>query len=222
MIKVLLVNDSLGTSRAFDGLKNVKLDDVSFKPYGPIFPSKETIGNYDVLVFTGGCDINPCFYGHTSPKNFCCFSHLRDDSEFAVYNTAKELGIKMVGICRGHQLLAALNGAKLYHHVNGHCSSRHLVTDGKETFFTNSLHHQMVQHDELTKDWCIGWTQEKQSEIFIGDEDKEMPSPEKEIEILHCKNRFFSVQYHPEFMQRDEKGKKHFQSLFIKYCNGEL
>lgn len=102
----------------------------------------------DVIVFAGGPDIDPVFYGcldkdvHPTVQ----INHARDSEDLKLYSLALELGIPMFGICRGAQLLAALNGAKLFQDVDGH-QGGHSMYDkiGKRVLHSvSSVHHQMV------------------------------------------------------------------------------
>jgi gamma-glutamyl-gamma-aminobutyrate hydrolase PuuD len=60
---------------------------------------------------------------------------------------AWEVGIPVLGICRGAQLLCAMTGGKLYQDVSGHAGGNHPIYSkfkGWEFGETNSCHHQMM------------------------------------------------------------------------------
>jgi putative glutamine amidotransferase len=122
------------------------------------------IGN-SIMVFEGGGDVSPKLYGEENQHSYGISTN-RDMWEQACYETAKEFNIPVIGICRGHQLIAALEGGALYQDIGrqvgmGH-SSRHQIkyTEfAKECDFfdlmqscptgspyvVNSLHHQAVK-----------------------------------------------------------------------------
>lgn len=158
----------------------------------------------DVVIFGGGADIEPSTYGeehasgtYTSPG--------REKTERKDFTEALKLGKKIVGICRGHQLIAALNGAKLIQHVTGHSGDHEIATfDGVHTY-TNSIHHQMINPSMLNpKDYrVLAWTPKRLSRKYVGAKDKAvlLPVDFKEIEAIYFpKTNSIGFQYHPEMM----------------------
>lgn len=103
------------------------------------------IPSVDLVVFTGGADLNPKLYGE-KPNGAIGWNDQRDQFEIDAWN--KFTGeVPVVGICRGAQFLCVMNGGKLEQHHSGH-SGDHLVMyilGGK--VFTNKLrecHHQCL------------------------------------------------------------------------------
>lgn len=98
----------------------------------------------DYLQFTGGADINPALYGEFEhPQTY--FNTQRDEQEVAVYDAWKGRK-KLLGVCRGGQLLCAMAGGTLYQHVNNH-GREHKVTDvaTERSILVSSVHHQMMR-----------------------------------------------------------------------------
>lgn len=94
----------------------------------------------DIVVFTGGMDINPALYGER-PHKRTHFSTDRDARDIKTYRASREKF--KVGICRGGQFLNVFSGGKLWQHVDNHHTPhgiRDLVT-GKIVMST-SVHHQ--------------------------------------------------------------------------------
>lgn len=99
----------------------------------------------DVVVFTGGADVDPKLYGQT-PHLFTNTDENRDQRDIALYKECLDLGVPMLGICRGAQFLHVMNGGLLYQHVDGHLGD-HPMWDTREREFiptVSSTHHQMV------------------------------------------------------------------------------
>jgi len=70
----------------------------------------------DILIFTGGEDVDPSIYGEGN--RFCSGTNLlRDLFERNVLVHAIESGVKVLGVCRGHQLINAVLGGKLYQDI---------------------------------------------------------------------------------------------------------
>lgn len=99
----------------------------------------------DVVVFTGGEDINPALY-HEEPIEGIRFNDKRDYIEKQAFDNARALGVPMVGICRGAQLLNVLCGGRLWQHVDNHTTG-HYITDviTKEVTLVTSTHHQQMR-----------------------------------------------------------------------------
>lgn len=128
--KVFVFNDHFGVGRCFqeNGWENVS-----------------TIEEADLGVLTGGEDISPALYGEEEhPRTYAGPS--RDRIEVDFYKKCVELRKPMAGICRGAQLINAMQGGKLFQHVNNH-GGRHEIIDfiSKELVETNSVHHQMMR-----------------------------------------------------------------------------
>ena len=104
-----------------------------------------TLGNHDpdVVCWMGGTDINPAIYNE-EPHRFTQHpDNMRDKRELDLLQRYKDK--RKIGICRGAQLIAAVNGAKLQQHITGHTSGIHKVTDNKgNSHIVCSVHHQAV------------------------------------------------------------------------------
>lgn len=182
--------------------------------------------NISLVVFTGGADIDPKFYGHPKNEKSSCLSG-RDKIDEFVYNMAIKHHIPMVGICRGGQLLTAKAGGFLYQHTTGHSSGNHPITTnmGKE-FRVTSCHHQMFGWPIPGQ--ILAWSSTRLSNVY------ELSSivnekPEKEVEVAYYPSiNALAVQYHPEWMPLDSYGvvyyRKWIKDLLIgnKHANNAL
>lgn len=112
----------------------------------------------DIICFTGGEDINPDLY--KAPKHpRTSFNPRRDDMEVPFYSPTPEK--LKVGICRGAQLLCALNGGQLFQDVDNHHGGHAVLyktEDGTvEEGWVTSVHHQMMcpnPHSHY-EDWAV-------------------------------------------------------------------
>lgn len=110
----------------------------------------ESIMDSDLVVFTGGADVHPSFYGQEmGGKTWCTID--RDKKEKEIYETCVKFGIPMLGICRGAQFLHVMNGGELYQDVKGHLGNHLIRTHNNHTFETTSTHHQMVKFNDRMK-----------------------------------------------------------------------
>lgn len=75
------------------------------------------LSRVDGLYLTGGYDVDPAAYG-ASPHERCDEPRpARDAWEIALVKEASALGIPVLGVCRGAQLLNVARGGTLYQHV---------------------------------------------------------------------------------------------------------
>lgn len=97
----------------------------------------------DLVVFTGGEDINPSLYGEQR-HHYTSFNQTRDDHEMEAMSKAIKLGKYIWGTCRGAQLMCSYNKGKVIQDVN-HPSYHKFTTswDMKE-YDVTSCHHQML------------------------------------------------------------------------------
>ena len=138
---------------------------------GVMLNNPELVKNFDILIFSGGEDISPGLYGEEN-TNSHGVNLRRDFLEVSALKEALRLGVKVIGLCRGHQLINAVLGGKLYQditketgisHGTGHSRTNygtwHSVHDFRPTVMdywtnptlafmfpeVNSLHHQSVK-----------------------------------------------------------------------------
>ena len=181
-----------------------------FSQYG--YKVTNVIDEADLLVWTGGGDINPALYNER-PLQYTHFYQARDERELRMWRNA---GNKFkAGICRGGQLLNVLNGGRLWQHVTNH-GRQHPIEDmftGKK-LMTSSLHHQAFRPAE---DAVVVATTRQSGAKFSEKESWKMPVLKAEeprthkeklyheetgtdYEVLwYPKTRSLCFQGHPEF-----------------------
>jgi putative glutamine amidotransferase len=112
----------------------------------------------DVVVFPGGCDVNPAMYGEAcNPATR--FHDDTDARETAEFNKAMKLGKKMVGICRGAQFLCVKAGGKLVQNQNNAWMRHNIFTYDGKIINVTSGHHQAMYPWGMKADFAVlGWT----------------------------------------------------------------
>ena len=191
---------------------------LEFYPFDVLFPKAEKLSTSnpddlkagDVLIVWGGEDISPSLYnkGRSSFTSARITPSRRDVIEFALMTAAKRKWIPIIGICRGAQMLCALDGNILYQHVNGHAGKGHMVnTIDNQQFSTNSIHHQMMV--PVSNHVTLAWTPPR-SDVYVDvDEDGEelLNNPigiEVDPEFVHFPDvNGWAIQWHPEMMPVD-------------------
>ncbi len=173
----------------------------------------------DFCILPGGADISPEIYNVKAHPRTHFYESLRflDEEHIRNYHRAVKRGQPIIAICRGHQLVAALNGLKLIQHTN-HAYGHDVLVKNLETevfdssVYTNSCHHQMVwTNNELQgkgkdSNWeVVGYTS-KLSTVFHGEFDNEYAHCIIEPEIMvYPEINCIATQFHPEWMDHDNK-----------------
>lgn len=115
----------------------------------------------DGLIFAGGADIDPAYYGESIMFESVKVTPERDAFELALFKAYFLTGKPIFGICRGAQLINVALGGTLYQHIDGHSqtdgraihtrnaeimpNSRLASIIGSTAIQTNSFHHQAVK-----------------------------------------------------------------------------
>jgi putative glutamine amidotransferase len=155
----------------------------------PIISENEsTVSDSKLIIFSGGEDINPEIYGEENRFSF--FNKERDSVELKILEESLRLNKKILGVCRGHQLINAYLGGKMVQDLRKDLKINHggkhklkFLTKNstiKDHFeFVNSMHHQGV--------------------IKAGK--NLVPTSIHKGVLESCENEnIITVQFHPEFM----------------------
>ena len=166
--------------------------------------SPEVVDRCDGLLLAGGADVDPRRYGAAADTSTDRPRVSRDESELTLYLRARELGMPVLGICRGVQLMAVAHGGTLIQHLPALTDLDH--RQGTEHFVNheasfaegsqiarllgigplevNSSHHQAVESaGDLT---ITGWSQDGTVEVC------------EDSAVDFC----IGVQWHPEHPER--------------------
>jgi putative glutamine amidotransferase len=82
----------------------------------PDDPDKDLIDSLDGIVFSGGGDIDPAYWGaERHPETDV--DPARDEAELLLMRAALEAGLPVLGVCRGMQVLAVAAGGTLHQHL---------------------------------------------------------------------------------------------------------
>ena len=104
-------------ARYVDAVRAGGATPVLLPPLGPGDDAAKLVGRLDGLVIAGGSDVNPARYGEEPHVSTFGWRDERDVSEFALLDAADDLGLPVLGICRGMQVMAARAGGRLHQHV---------------------------------------------------------------------------------------------------------
>jgi len=185
--------------------------------YNQGYEITEDIDLADIVVWTGGADINPEIYGER-PSGACGWNDLRDKADLKAIERAKNQF--KIGICRGAQLLNCVpNGGKLWQDIDRHAGSDHSILDviTKKGLIVNSLHHQQMRPTskaEIIAYTKIARVKESQDDQWHCDNNKE----DLDIEALwYPETKSLCLQWHPEFSRPGEDSHDYLFNLIDRY-----
>lgn len=173
----------------------------------------------DLLIFTGGEDIDPERYG-LSDKSIR-FNAKRDSREFSVLSHVLRGGMnvnKVLGICRGLQLLNVGMGGTLIPDIFAKYGESHEPVHPLEWLMksplsilteTNSLHHQGIAQ-------AVTRIADHRNAKVLAVEPRT-----KVVEAITWGDNFLAVQFHPEFFP-DSPIKRDIASIISSWCAGKL
>ena len=204
----------LGKLEGFD-IKTVR----NLEDYAKLVKKDESI---DLVVFTGGSDVNPDYYGQNIGK----YTHIDKERDIFEVNLWERLpyGVLKVCICRGAQFATAMSGGSLIQHVNGH-GGDHVISTKEGIMLTmTSTHHQMMYPYDLNKDKfdLIAWSTYFKSDTYLNgrNEEIEIPTEFLEPEIVHYKNtNALAIQGHPEFSSCNKEASNYCLDLIRNLLN---
>lgn len=174
----------------------------------------------DLVLFTGGEDINPKNYGEEIGK-FTSINNSRDTKEIDTFH--KFIGNSLLlGICRGNQLLTVLSGGKLIQHVEGHCKDHSIILNDRLRYNITSSHHQMIYPFDMNQQnyELIGFSEYFQSKTYLNgnNEEIELSKDFLEPEIVYYKNtNALCIQGHPEWSHCEKRTSNMCLNLVDKY-----
>lgn len=199
----ILVNKYVGLAYK-TYLEEVFADDkVIFHDYDTIVGDGIRPAKIDIIVYSGGADVNPDLYSE-NPGKYTNFNKDRDKYEMNMYYRFSRPGTLNLGICRGSQFLTVMAGGSLIQHVNGHGTPHEIEIPllGKSIVAT-STHHQMMYPYELGDDAyrLIAWSKYFRSDVYLNGRNEEVVLGTDFLEpeiVFYNKTRSLAIQGHPE------------------------
>jgi gamma-glutamyl-gamma-aminobutyrate hydrolase PuuD len=137
--------------------------------------------NPDIVIYSGGEDINPKYYNESLSAKTGKLNVDRDSIEYNTFRKFRHL--PSLGICRGAQFLTSMNGGKIIQHVENHNFSHKITTydegmpwSEEYEFIIPSTHHQMMNPYNLNKNAykLLAWSTNFKSPTYIGGDNREI------------------------------------------------
>lgn len=182
----------------------------------------QTIAESDLVIFPGGADINPAIYGEPEHPRTYCYPET-DKRHVEAMQEAVKLKKFMVGICRGAQLMCAMQPkGKLIQHQSNPGSHKIKTYDGK-VLKINSLHHQAQYPFDMPKKSykILAWTEKLLS--FHQDGNQREMNPPVEVEVVYYPRvKGLAIQGHPEMLPYHAEANNWHRMLLDKMLHDKL
>lgn len=167
----------------------------------------DQLENDGALIIWGGSDINPQLYNH--PAHSTTYpGGLRDRLEWSLLTRAKEIGLPIIGVCRGAQMLCAAAGGFLLQDVHNHHGHHEVVTHDGVKFNVNSIHHQMMAGFTMIDHELVAWREGRRGAPYgyMNDQTYSPPENWKEPEFVYFRAiNGYAIQWHPEMMGEESQ-----------------
>jgi len=201
----------------FDAIENAGGIPVFMPHTGGAEDAEKFLSFCDGVLFAGGDDVDPKYYGEEIKFDSVETTPERDVFELALAELLKNDTRPVLGICRGAQLLNVAFGGTLYQHIDGHRQDERGAVNlraarvTEDTFLrelaeadeikTNSFHHQAV------KDVAPGFTVSARAD----------DGTVEAIEPAERTDRFIlAVQWHPEYFYKTDKCANNIFKAFVE------
>lgn len=169
--------------------------------------ARRRLSRFDGLLLLGGGDVDPSLYGEKARPEVAGIHADRDAFELSLVGAALDLGMPVLAVCRGMQVLNVALGGNLHQHIPGHGTTSDWVTHdvdikpgslladtvGSTRIECRSTHHQALNRlgDGLSE---IGWAEDGTIEA-----------------VEMSEGWVLGVQWHPELTAADDPAQ---QKLF--------
>ncbi len=90
---------------------------VLLPPVSEAGAADEVVARLDGLVISGGADVDPARYGAEAHERTAAWRPDRDEWESALLTAAESIGLPVLGVCRGMQVMAVHGGGALDQHT---------------------------------------------------------------------------------------------------------
>ena len=180
----------------------------------------------DGILFTGGKDIDPAFYGRPGDTAHCDLDRERDTLELALAAKAFREKIPVFGICRGQQLLNVAKGGSLIVDIPSEFQTdlEHRCED-----YTQCAHHVTITKKTLLEEVCqcdTGWVNSNHHQAVATLGNDLIVSARTDDGLIEAiewadpkdKGYFMAVQWHPERMAPDNPLSDAAGKAFLNAC----
>ena len=181
--------------------------------------------DFDGILFTGGADVDPVFYDEQIKYENVHVDRSRDEFERELLDEGRKLGLPILGICRGIQMINVKFGGTLYQDLKSdtalerdhkQAGSRSATTHSVTVTEPDSLLHSLIQGN------CMVNSLHHQAIKRLGRGLKATAHSDDElyeaIELADHYPFFLAVQWHPEELVSEHPEQLKIFEEFIARC----
>lgn len=199
---------------------------VILPPEGTISDLQQLTDTLDGLVFTGGPDVHPFYFGEEILAQCVNVSSIRDTLELALLPLVMETRKPILGICRGAQLLNIGLGGDVYQDIPSQFAQEFPIAHNQSFSYEIPSHSVTIQTGTLLDQIILA------AQIRVNSMHHQAVrrlasgliasayAPGQLIEAIEMPDYpfFLGVQWHPEYLwEQDEATGRIFQS-FVSAC----
>lgn len=177
-------------------------------------------GDPDLVVFTGGADVSPSYYGEDNVASDC--DPARDAYETQIFEGYRD--IPKVGICRGGQFLNVLSGGRMWQDTDRHGRYHKLrdILTGRD-IAVSSTHHQMMRPSGLAE--IVAVADESTYRLAATSHVMKAHEHYQDIEVIYYPvTKSLCFQPHPEYYDAKDTETYFFELLerYFKFDSEEV
>lgn len=177
----------------------------------------------DGLLFAGGDDVDPKYYGEEISHPKVSITPARDVFELAIYREFIKTGRPILGICRGVQLLNVALGGSLHQHIDDHHQS---PTPGSQPVQTANIAPgtKLASLCGVSGETAINSFHHQAVKVPAPGAVVSAVAPDGIIEAIELPDHpfFVGVQWHPELFWRDHETMHGLFRGFIEACRKQM
>lgn len=203
----------------------------------PLFEESHSISaaryadRLDALILTGGEDVDPQLYNEAPHAKLQDICRKRDDYEIALLHAFLAAGKKVLGICRGLQLINVAFGGTLYQDIDSQCARTasyvHTTKDDRWYHLAHSVSLQtgtqinrLLQVHEIMVNSIHHQAIKTLGDSLVASAYAEQDSIIEAIESTRYPSQLLAVQWHPETMLSNSNSASLEQlKLFAMLCS---
>ncbi len=176
----------------------------------------------DGILFTGGSDVTPSFYGENKDEKCGKTNPKRDTLEKEIFDIFYKTGKSIFGICRGSQFINVCLGGNVYQDISSLQKTKH--KDNIKLF--NNFHNLKIEkdcflYDVFNEERLVVNSTHHQAVKKLGESLKATAkSDDGFTESFQSTSHPFcvGVQWHPEHMYKKDKLQKKLIASFVDRC----
>ena len=184
---------------------------------------EDALSMCDGVIFTGGPDVRPSYFGEEIIPACGAISDERDAYELKLYKMALEMDKSILGICRGVQVMNIGSGGDIYQDIYSQAQTKlvHHTLDGKKAFHNVTVSNDVVERFGFSSASIMTNSYHHQNVRRLGGGFEAFGFTEDGlIEAIYMPSRRFvaGVQWHPEKRFEGDSDSFRIMIEFIESC----